>query len=149
MKKTSIAIMLSSLLLSACGDSESNNIAPTASFTLADDLHERAEFTIDGTNSSSDSNGSISTYYWTIDLGEYRGENIYFTSNNANAKLIIGEISEDVTATITLTVTDNKNLTDEFSRTVIISELDVAMLPPMPTDPDLGLTGTDSDNRRC
>ncbi|MBA6389912.1 hypothetical protein H4J38_03860 [Colwellia sp. BRX10-3] len=155
MKKTSIAIMLSSILLSACGDSESKdevstpppseNVAPTASFTLANDLQERAEFTIDGANSS-DSDGSISTYNWTIDLGQYSGENISLNQNNASATLVVGEIAEDVTATITLTVTDNDNSTDEFSSTVIISELDVAMLPPMPIEPDLGLTGTDSDN---
>jgi len=156
MKKTTIAMMLSSILLSACGDSEpkkdistskltSSNVAPVASFTIENSLQERAEFTLDGANSS-DSDGSISAYNWTIDLGEYTDGNISLTQNNVNAQLVIGDIAEDVTATITLTVTDNSNSSDEFSTTVTITELDAALLPPMPTEPELGLTGTDSDN---
>lgn len=160
-------MMISSLLLSACDDLKSEDnapksalenalitpqtspdkIAPIASFTLANDITERAEFYFDG-SASSDSDGAISTYNWTIDLGRYNGDNIYFSQNSqkkTSATLTAGELTEDITATITLTVTDNDNSTGQISKTIIIRELDVALLPPMPANPKSGLTGTDAD----
>jgi hypothetical protein len=155
-KKTAIAMMLSGLLLSACDDLKSEDnapanppfpfkkIIPTASFTQDNDITERGKFYLQG-SAANDSDGAVFTYNWTIELGRYNAGNISLSQNDPRATLTAGELTEDVTATITLRVTDHDNSTDQISKTIIIRELDVALLPPMPANPRSGLSGTDSD----
>ena len=152
MKTKLISALLASSLLSACSsDTEtpsqpqpSSNIPPTAKFSQPDDIYEREEFLIDASDSN-DTDGSISSYSWSLDLGNYNGSNINLTDNGTNSTLVVGEIKEDVTVSINLKVTDNDGATANYSNTVTIHELDVEKLPPMPADPTLGLEGTDSD----
>ena len=156
MQIKAMSVLLASCLLSACGGSDSNdteapsqpqppsNISPTAIFSQPDDIYERGEFVVDATDSN-DSDGSISSYSWSIDLGDYTGNNISLSDNGANSTLVVGEIEEDVTVSVNLTVTDNDGATDDYSSTITISELDFEKLPPMPENPTLGLVGTDSD----
>lgn len=135
-------------MLSACGDSNSKlptNIAPSADFSFPNSVKERNSYTLDGTTSS-DSDGSIRSYSWILDLGETPDADISLTSHGATATLAIGEIIEDLTVSITLNVEDNNGATDDETFSFNITEVDQPLLPPMPTNPDTGLTGTDSDN---
>ncbi|KAF7768868.1 hypothetical protein PCIT_a3385 [Pseudoalteromonas citrea] len=156
MQIKAINILLASCLLSACGGSDSDdtqtlpqpqllsNISPTAAFSQIDDIYERGEFIIDASGSS-DSDGSISSYNWSLDLGDYTGKSISLTENGVNSNLVVGEIEEDVTVSVNLTVTDNDGATDKYTNTITIQELDIEKLPPIPVSPRLGLEGTDSD----
>ena len=151
-----ISSLFASCILSACGGSDTNeqgasphpqppsNASPTATFSLPSEIYERGEFGIDASGSN-DSDGSISSYRWTLELGSYNGDNVNLTGSGATPALTIGEIVEDVTITVNLTVTDNDGATDDYSSTITISELDIEKLPPMPENPTLGLVGTDSD----
>ena len=156
MQIKAISALLASCLLSACGGSDTNdseaspqpqppsNVSPTATFSLPSEIFERGEFNIDASGSN-DSDGSISSYSWSIDLSGYTGTNISLSDNGANSTLVVGEIEEDVIVSVNLTVTDNDGATDDYSSTTTISELDIEKLPPMPENPTLGLVGTDSD----
>lgn len=156
MQIKAINILLASCLLSACGGSDSDdtqtlpqpqllsNISPTAAFSQIDDIYERGEFIIDASGSS-DSDGSISSYNWSLDLGDYTGKSISLTENGVNSNLVVGEIEEDVTVSVNLTVTDNDGATDKYTNTITIQELDIEKLPIIPVSPRLGLEGTDSD----
>ena len=120
------------------------NVAPTAEFSIPDDAHERAEYTLDA-SASSDSDGSISTWDWSLDLGNSGDVNVALVANGDSATLRIGELAEDASVTVTLTVTDNDGETGQLSRSIAVRELDVDLLPPVPADPERGLLGTDSD----
>tara|TARA_R110000772_G_scaffold244238_1_gene357294 strand:+ start:7317 stop:8141 length:825 start_codon:yes stop_codon:yes gene_type:complete len=156
MQIKAMSALLASCVLSACGGSDSNdtetpsqpqptsNISPTAIFSQPDDIYERGEFVVDASGSN-DSDGSISSYSWSIDLGDYTGNNISLSDNGANSTLVVGEIEEDVTVSVNLTVTDNDGATDDYSNAITIHERDVEKLPPMPANSATGLEGTDSD----
>ncbi|MCF6441871.1 PKD domain-containing protein [Pseudoalteromonas luteoviolacea] len=167
MEKMKLAALVTGCLigLSACGgdgDNETNttpppskvvnqplpspevNQPPAASIAADANAQERSLIQFDGSGSS-DSDGSISSYDWSLDLGDYKGNAITLASSGASAELNIGDIAEDVEVTIKLEVTDDDGATDSTQSSLLINEIDFMKLPPLPASPQEGLLGTDSD----
>ncbi|MBT42519.1 MAG: hypothetical protein CMF12_08350 [Idiomarina sp.] len=128
-------------LLTACGgdgnDNTNNNDEsggsnpPEAVAVISDlpDIQERNSYVIDGSESYI-SEGSISQYEWTLD-----GDNERMSLNSATGAettLIINELIEDVQTTISLTVTTSDGESSTQEVTFVASEIDRALLPPVP-----------------
>lgn len=162
MKKLTIAGLIStSLLLTACGGSSDNeptpvptppdsttpppNEMPTASISGDNSADERTTVTLSAADST-DTDGSIASYEWSVDLGEYDGDQILFTADGDEIAFTFGEIAQDVTFSISLTVTDDEGATNTTSFDFLVNEIDAAKLPPMPANPDEDLNGVDSDD---
>ncbi|GGW81690.1 PKD domain-containing protein [Alteromonas halophila] len=156
-RRSLIALALASVL-TACGGSDDNDVtttpqpepqpsneAPVAEIVAPATLSERDSAVFDG-SSSSDTDGSIDSYDWSLDVGDYAGGAITMTRDGATAELFAGEIAESVTVTITLSVTDDDGETTESSVTVTIDEIDAARLPAMPATPDNTVNGEDADD---
>lgn len=116
MNKTFLAALLSGLLLSACGGSDSKNDdsvdppaankLPVANFELISNMDERSSLDLSSALSS-DADGSISLYSWSLELNEYSGDQISLIQEGVNAHLVVGELASDVVVNIGLTVTDD------------------------------------------
>lgn len=141
-------------LLIACGDlsyidpaptSTTENNVPLAQIESAVSMTERSELTISGA-SSNDSDGSINSYAWNLDIGDYQGDQISLSGAGSTVSLIVGEITESLTVSVDLKVTDNDGNANSTSITVTIDELDVARLPPMPSNAEDTVMGVDTDN---
>jgi hypothetical protein len=161
MKSIIITSLAISVLLMGCGGgSDSNegpdspppppppppsNVAPVASFVMVREVDERSTLTLDATGSS-DSDGSISSYSWSIDYGDYSGDNITLTGSGSTATIAIGEMVESPEIDVLLTVKDDDGSEHSVTEYLLVREVDAARLPPMPSDPKAGLLGTDSDD---
>ena len=130
--------LFSALLLSACGggggggggSAPAANVPPQAAISAPSSANERTSAEISGTGSS-DSDGSISAYQWSLD----NPDNIDVSIENptqVNTKLVFGEIQTTVDITLNLKVTDNADATASAQTTIRIAEIDAATLPPEP-----------------
>ena len=139
----SVLSLFSALLLSACGGGGSGsgggggsapapaaNVPPQAAISAPSSANERTSAEISGAGSS-DSDGSISAYEWSLD----NPDNINVSIENptqVNTKLVFGEIQTTVDITLNLKVTDNADATASAQTTIRIAEIDAARLPPEP-----------------
>ena len=137
----SILSLFSTLLLSACGGGSGGggggsapapaaNVPPQAAISAPSSANERTSAEISGTGSS-DSDGSISAYEWSLD----NPDNINVSIENptqVNTKLVFGEIQTTADITLNLKVTDNADATASAQTTIRIAEIDAATLPPEP-----------------
>ena len=139
----SVLLFFSALLLSACGGGGSSggggggsapapaaNVPPQAAISAPSSANERTSAEISGTGSS-DSDGSISAYQWSLD----NPDNINVSIENptqVNTKLVFGEIETTADITLNLKVTDNADATASAQTTIRIAEIDAATLPPEP-----------------
>ena len=106
------------------------NVPPSAAIGAPNSANERTSAQISGTGSS-DSDGSIAAYRWSVD----NPDNIDVSIENpkqANTRLIFGEIETAAAVTLRLKVTDNADATASAQTTIRIIEIDAAALPPEP-----------------
>ena len=106
------------------------NVPPSAAIGAPNSANERTSAQISGTGSS-DSDGSIAAYRWSVD----NPDNIDVSIENptqANTRLILGEIETAAAITLRLKVTDNADATASAQTTIRIIEIDAAALPPEP-----------------
>ena len=106
------------------------NVPPTAAISAPNSANERTSAQISGTGSS-DSDGSIAAYRWSVD----NPDNINVSIENptqVNTRLILGEIETAAAITLRLKVTDNADATASAQTTIRIIEIDAAALPPRP-----------------
>ena len=134
----SVLLLFSALLLSACGGgggggsapAPAANVPPQAAISAPSSANERTSAEISGTGSS-DSDGSIAAYQWSLD----NPDNINVSIENptqVNTKLVFGEVQTTVDITLNLKVTDNADATASAQTTIRIVEIDAARLPPEP-----------------
>lgn len=130
--------ILSAGLLSACGGegsaSESSqpvaeNKSPEAIMSSISEIEERSSYIINGT-SSSDSDGDIVQYSWSLDSDDERLT--LEDRGNGEAELIVNELIEDVNSTIKLTVKDDKGASSTSVTSFVAQEIDREKLPPRP-----------------
>ena len=106
--------------------------------------NERAEIVFDA-NNSSDNDGSISTYEWSLDSTQFVGSAIELQVDGKQATLIVEEVGEDQTVSIHLKVTDDDGDSGTTKVEVTIEEIDRAKLPPASSISRLTLLGDDID----
>lgn len=106
------------------------NSAPSAIISNVPDTEERTTITVDGSGSS-DSDGSISTYVWSL-TNPSDFEISLAVSNEPTTEIEIGEVADDVTLELSLTVMDNQGATASASTLVFVEEIDFDLLPPDP-----------------
>ena len=130
----SVLLFFSALLLSACGGGSvpapAANVPPQAAISAPSSANERTSAEISGTGSS-DSDGSIVAYQWSLD----NPDNINVSIENptqVNTKLVFGEVQTTADITLNLKVTDNADATASAQTTIRIAEIDAAALPPEP-----------------
>lgn len=139
----SVLLLFSALLLSACGGGGGSsgggggsapapaaNVPPQAAISAPSSANERTSAEISGTGSS-DSDGSISAYQWSLD----NPDNIDVSIENptqVNTKLVFGEVQTTADITLNLKVTDNADATASAQTTIRVAEIDAARLPPEP-----------------
>ena len=141
-RKSAISALwiFSVLLLSACvgggssggGSDPAANVLPSADISAPNSANERTSAVISGTGSS-DSDGSIAAYQWSLD----NPDNINVSIENptqANAKLVSGEVETAADITLILQVTDNAGATASTQTTIRIVEIDASKLPPRPDE---------------
>ena len=139
----SILPLFSTLLLSACGGGSSGggggsapapapaaNVPPQAAISAPSSANERTSAEISGTGSS-DSDGSIASYQWSLDNPDDINVSIE-NPTQVNTKLVFGEIQTTADITLNLKVTDNADATASAQTTIRIAEIDAATLPPEP-----------------
>ena len=117
---------------SSSGDSSAPaaNVPPSAAISAPNSANERTSAQISGAGSS-DSDGSIAAYQWSVD----NPDNINVSIENptqVNTRLILGEIETAAAVTLRLKVTDNADATASAQTTIRIIEIDAAALPPRP-----------------
>ena len=108
------------------------NIPPSAVISAPNSANERTSAQISGAGSS-DSDGSIAAYQWSVD----NPDNIDVSIENptqVNTRLILGEIETAAAITLRLKVTDNADATVSAQTTIRIIEIDAAALPPRPDE---------------
>ena len=139
MLKSAISVLLvfSVLLLSACGGgggapapAPAANVPPRAVISAPNSANQRTSAEISGTGSS-DSDGSIAAYQWSLD----NPDNINVSIENptqVNTKLVFGEVQTTADITLNLKVTDNSDATASAQTKIRIVEIDAARLPPKP-----------------
>lgn len=151
MKKivNSFLLLFGSLVLSGCGgkgsSEDKNNLSnspPSAVIDVLSVLNERSSVELKG-NSSTDPDGSISKYLWTIEPVA----NISISDPTAAITQIdVGELTDDSEINIKLKVTDNDGATAESEIMVRLNEVDYDLLPPDPGFASLNsLEGIDSN----
>lgn len=144
--------------LTACGGSDkettqpappppvvSTNQTPVANISGASVMNERSQITFDG-SSSTDSDGSISSYSWSIERQNFQGTGLDIQDNGNALTLVVNEVADDQTIDINLTVTDNDGASSSSLISLIIEEVDRDRLPPMPVNGAETLVGVDSDS---
>jgi len=148
LQHTAIAVSVL-VLLQGCGRNDEQSIpvnqSPTAKITGGLLFDERSVSELSG-ETSTDADGSVASYAWDFNLGDYSGDRIHFISNGSSATIEAGELADDVTMTITLTVTGIDGTSSSSTANVRVEEIDRNRLPPMPTNGDNTLLGVDSDN---
>ena len=109
---TSLFLILG-FLLSACGGgsggSTNSNTAPTAQISSGSEFVEGTTFIDINAGNSSDSNGTVESFLWSIENNDGIAE-LAITDNTSNSTQITGipaVISADIVMTIGLIVTDN------------------------------------------
>ena len=129
----------SALLLSACGGggggggsapAPAANVPPQAAISAPSSANERTSAEISGTGSS-DSDGSIAAYQWSVDNPDDINVSIE-NPTQVNTKLVFGEVQTTADITLNLKVTDNADATASAQTTIRIAEIDAATLPPEP-----------------
>lgn len=143
------------LMMTACSDGSApqdpnlpplpQNSAPSAVISSVPDTVERTTITVDGSGST-DPDGSISAYAWS--LTNPSDFDISLTiSDEPTTEIEIGEIADDVTLELSLTVMDNQGASASTSTTVFVEEIDFDLLPPFPGRQSLAtVEGIDSDS---
>ena len=131
----SVLLLFSALLLSACGGGGGGsappaNVPPQADISAPSSANERTSAEISGTGSS-DSDGSIASYQWSLDNPDDINVSIE-NPTQVNTKLVFGEIQTTADITLNLKVTDNADATASAQTTIRIAEIDAATLPPEP-----------------
>ncbi len=106
--------------------SDSTNSPPSADFSFSPN-HPNPGETVDFTDQSSDSDGSISSWSWDLD-GDANED-----STNQNPS---HSFSSGGTYTVTLMVTDNVGATDTVSKDIVINKSPSASFSYSPGDPD-------------
>ena len=108
------------------------NVPPSAAISAPSSANERTSAAISATGSS-DSDGSIAAYQWSVD----NPDNINVSIENptqVSTRLILGEIETAAAVTLRLKVTDNAGATASAQTTIRIIEIDAAALPPRPDE---------------
>ena len=137
----SVLSLFPTLLLSACGGggggggggsapAPAANVPPQADISAPSSANERTSAEISGAGSS-DSDGSISAYQWSLDNPGDINVSIE-DPTQVNTKLVFGEIQTTTDITLNLKVTDNADATASAQTTIRIAEIDAATLPPEP-----------------
>ena len=118
-------LVSASLFLSACGGggSSSSSTAPTARISSGSEFAEGTTFIDMNAATSSDSNGTVDSYLWSIEDNDgFSG--ISISDSTANAMQVSGipaVISEDIVITIGLVVTDDEGETsNKVTKTITI-----------------------------
>ena len=112
------------------GSAPAANVPPSAAISAPNSANERTSAAISGAGSS-DSDGSIAAYQWSVD----NPDNIDVSIENptqVNTRLILDEIETAAAITLRLKVTDNADATASAQTTIRIIEIDAAALPPEP-----------------
>ena len=115
---------------SAGGSAPAANVPPSAAISAPNSANERTSAQISGTGSS-DSDGSIVAYQWSVDNPDPINVSIE-NPTQVNTRLILGEIETASAITLRLKVTDNADATASAQTTIRIIEIDAAALPPRP-----------------
>ena len=115
---------------SAGGSAPAANVPPSAAISAPNSANERTSAQISGTGSS-DSDGSIAAYQWSVDNPDHINVSIE-DPTQVNTRLILGEIETAAAITLRLKVTDNADATASAQTTIRIIEIDAAALPPRP-----------------
>jgi len=122
-----------------------SNVSPTASISAPQTVDERTTTSLDGSGSS-DSDGSISTYEWTISETDEAFVQID-DHTSSTATLNVGEVMETTNVTIELTVADDDGATNTNSIEIQLSEIDFDRLPPHPGQRGKeGIAGIDTND---
>ncbi|MFD1570984.1 PKD domain-containing protein [Halorubrum laminariae] len=106
---------------------ESGNGPPTAVADSLDRVGEGYSITLDGSGSS-DADGSIESYSWTITSGAGSVAEDDTATPNATYNAPT-DVSSDQNVTVELTVTDDEGLTDTTTTTVTVVDTDTAQPP--------------------
>ena len=117
---------------SSSGDSSAPaaNVPPSAAISAPNSANERTSAQISGAGSS-DSDGSIAAYQWSVDNPDHINVSIE-NPTQVNTRLILGEVETAAAITLRLKVTDNADATASAQTTIRIIEIDAAALPPRP-----------------
>lgn len=155
-KRKGIVVILTCCMLMACSTETENkvrealglelvNVEPNAVISGNPTLKERSSLVFDARDSS-DSDGTISTYEWTLDTTTFEGSAIQLEIDRDEATLIVSEVASRQTVSLTLTVTDNEGESNSDTLEITIDEIDLARLPTPPADPTDRVLGTDIDD---
>jgi hypothetical protein len=106
---------------------------------------ERAQLVFDA-NDSSDSDGSIAAYEWSLDTAQFEGAAVELQVDGTLATLLVGEVAQNQTVTLSLRVTDDDGDSATTRVDITIEEVDAARLPPASNDPKATLLGDDVDD---
>ena len=133
MVRSVVAAGVLALVLAGCGDgpsqSSGGNSPPTAFIAAPAVAEERSTINFDASLSSDD--GGVVAFLWTV-AGTGAVPVRLHGATGVVARLVIGEVTEDATVEVALRVTDGAGLEDVETATVLIEEIDVALLPPNP-----------------
>lgn len=121
------------------------NVAPNAVIEGPASGDERATFNFSGA-SSSDSDGTIASYEWSVDVENPNDNGVEISSDGDSLTISVGEIIDNLPINITLLVTDNDNQSSSTEFVFTANEVDSQLLPEYPDNPDDTLEGVDSDN---
>ena len=150
----SLASSIILVMLTACSENSSpvqtpppavQNESPTAVISSISPAEERTTISIEG-STSTDSDGTISTYMWELNNNS-ESEISIITPDQPTTEIEIGEVASNLNLEVTLTVTDNEGATGTTSTSFTVEEIDVEQLPPNPGESGLvTLEGVDSNN---
>ena len=131
---TQAALVGLALALSACGGDVPATEPPAASISAPQMVVERTAVLLDGSHSS-DSDGSIVGYEWTV-AGSDKAFVEIIDHRQKIAVLRVGEVMHRALITVQLKVTDDKGAAGTASIAIELSEIDFVDILPALNDGD-------------